>query len=556
MKDYFENDNMNEMQNNDNSINNSTADNTANEIVESDEILDFPKTEDTPSSDENVQASGSPVKEQPVQDTGGNPYGANGSTYSYTRKDIPDNTYRPAQPNSGWQQNNGYTPNQNYTYGQNPANGYGQPGNAYQQQNRNYTQYQNGYNHPQTNNSQIYYTPAKPKKKSGGKAALAAVAVCTGLLLSAGFGFLGAALGNTMFAEQHTVNDDASANSPMVVFKNVDGVTTSTSESGGNLTTAQVAAIVKDSVVEINTEYTTVSSWFQYVMPGSGAGSGVILSEDGYIITNNHVVCGSDGLTIAETVIVRLTNGEEYKAKVIGADEDSDIAILKIEAEGLTPAVCTDSDNLAVGEDVVVVGNPLGELGGTVTNGIISALDREIDVNGVTMNLMQTNAAVNPGNSGGGIFNMRGELVGIVNAKSAGENVEGLGFAIPINDALSVSEQLLEYGYVRGKVIIGIETTTFTDLATARFYGLNNVGVYVIGLVEGYNDDVLSVGDRIISVNGNEINSGEEIAAIVKNSAVGDVLNFQISRKGKIMEVQVTCYEEIPDGLNNVQFEE
>ena len=114
----------------------------------------------------------------------------------------------------------------------------------------------------------------------------------------------------------------------------------------------------------------------------------------------------------------------------------------------------------------------------------------------------------------------------------------------------------MEFGYVRGKIMIGIETTTITDLATARFYGLNNVGVYIIGLVEGYNDDVLAVGDRIVSVNDTEVFSGDEVAVIVKNSAVGDVLNFQVARNGKMLEVQVTCYEEVPDGLNNVQFEE
>ncbi|MBQ7923477.1 MAG: trypsin-like peptidase domain-containing protein [Clostridia bacterium] len=558
MKEYFENDNMNENLNNEN--HQAAPADPAGEPVQPEEKAADQAVQNTAEPTDDPQTSAPQDPEQPAQNTAYSAPQTNGSTYAYSRKDIPENTYRPAQPGSGWQQNTGYTPNPNYTYGQNPANGYGQPGGQHQQQYQQQTPYQNGYTHPQTDNSQIYYTPVKPKKKkNGGKKVLAAVAVCAGLLLSAGFGFLGAslALSYTTFTESsNNTNNVTDTKTPMVVFKNVDDVTTSTSENGGNLTTAQVAAIVKDSVVEINTEYTTVSSWFQYVMPGSGAGSGVILSADGYIITNNHVICGSDGVTIAETIIVRLTNGEEYKAEVIGADGDSDIAILKIEAEGLTPAVCTDSDKLAVGEDVVVVGNPLGELGGSVTNGIISALDREIDVNGVTMNLMQTNAAVNPGNSGGGIFNMRGELVGIVNAKSSGENVEGLGFAIPINDALTVSEQLLEYGYVRGKIMIGIETTTFTDLATARFYGLNNVGVYVIGLVEGYNDDVLSVGDRIISINGSEVNSGDEIAAIVKSSAVGDVLNFQISRKGKIMEVQVTCYEEVPDGLNNVQFEE
>jgi len=557
MKEFFdENDNMNNNQTENTAENHPEQDsaspvqNNAGEPAEN----TAPAAENTPA--ENAESPVNQNPEQPAQAPVSDNNAQNaGSAYSYTGKDIPESTYRPAQQNPGWQQNSGYGQSGNYTYPQNPAGGTPQNGGYASQGGYNP---QNNYTHPHTADSQISYTPAKQKKKNSGKKALIAVAICAGLLLSAGFGFLGAALALS-FTQQNTVIENepaADVNTPMVIFKNVDGVITSTTGNGGDLTKAQVAEIVKNSVVEINTEYTTVSSWFQYVMPGSGAGSGVILSEDGYIITNNHVVCGSDGVTIAETIIVRLTNGEEYKAKVIGADDDSDIAILKIDAVGLTPAVCSDSDKLAVGEDVIAVGNPLGELGGSVTNGIISALDREIDVNGVTMNLMQTNAAVNPGNSGGGLFNMRGELIGIVNAKSAGENVEGLGFAIPINDALTVSEQLLEYGYVRGKIMIGIETTTITDLSTARFYGLNNVGVYVIGLVKGYNDDVLSIGDRIVSVNDTEVFSGEEIASIVKSSAVGDVLTFQIARNGKMMEVQVTCYEEIPDNLNNVQFEE
>ncbi|MBR4961726.1 MAG: trypsin-like peptidase domain-containing protein, partial [Clostridia bacterium] len=235
---------------------------------------------------------------------------------------------------------------------------------------------------------------------------------------------------------------------------------------------------------------------------------------------------------------------------------DSDIAILKIEAEGLSPAVCGNSDKLVVGETVLAVGNPLGELGGTQTEGIISALDREIDVNGTTMTLLQTSAAVNPGNSGGALFNMRGELIGVVNAKSSGTGIEGLGFAIPINDALNVSEQLMEYGYVRGKVHIGVSFYECTDALEARYYGLPGYGIYVTGLTEGYNDQVLKVRDRVISIDGKEISTFNDISTIVKSHSVGDVLKFQISRDGQIMEVDVTCYEKVPAGFGEVQFEE
>ena len=203
----------------------------------------------------------------------------------------------------------------------------------------------------------------------------------------------------------------------------------------------------------------------------------------------------------------------------------------------------------------MIVGNPLGELGGTVTNGIVSATEREIEVNGVTMNLIQTNAAVNPGNSGGGMFNMKGQLVGIVNAKSSGTGIEGLGFAIPINKALNVTEQLLEYGYVRGKTMIGV---TFSEISSNNFFYYYNLkaGVYVDSLTKGYNDDVLQVGDRVVAINGSTISSYSEIKAIVTSASVGDKLTFQVERNGKLMEVEVECFEKVPDTQNNIEFDD
>ncbi|MBQ3176694.1 MAG: trypsin-like peptidase domain-containing protein [Clostridia bacterium] len=510
-------------------------------------------------------------------------------SYSYTRENIPENTYRPASQN----QNTGYNPytqnTQNPQNGQNPGgqyrpygynpysqqngqnggvnNPYGNaPQNGYQQQNQGYNPA--GYN-PVQDGSRISYAPdkkaaKKAKKKGNGKKAAVAVACCCGLLLSTGFGFLGAVIANRLLpgngsGEELVVDTEGNVISeePMktaVFYKSVENLSTSTADKGGDLTLAQVSALVSDTVVEITTEFLNTSVWFQYV--STGAGSGVILSQDGYVVTNNHVICGEDGVTPADTITVRLTNGEEYQAALIGTDADSDIAILKIEAVGLTPAVCGNSDKLVVGEAVLAVGNPLGELGGTKTEGIISALDREIDVNGTNMTLMQTSAAVNPGNSGGGLFNMRGELIGVVNAKSSGSGIEGLGFAIPINDALNVSEQLMEYGYVRGKVAIGVSFYECTDALQARYYGLPGYGVYVMELSKGYNENVLKVLDRIISIDGEEISSFSDISAIVKKHAVGDVLKFQISRDGKLMEVDVTCYEKIPAGMGEVEFEE
>ncbi len=517
-----------------------------------------------PTSYTNNPQTGYQTNGQQGQNQNYNPYGQSSSQQPTQQN--------PAQ-NGG--QQNGYTPYQQSYHQYNGQQSYQNP-----QQNSPYGQQTNqpygresynpyaggtGYNSMQ-NGDRISYEPdkkaIKKKKKGSGKKAAVAVACVCGLCLSTGFGFLGAVIANRMFpsAPQEEIVVDTEGNvvsettGTAVFYKSVENLATSTTGNGGDLTMAQVSALVEDTVVEITTEYLNKSAWFQYV--STGAGSGVILSEDGYIITNNHVICGSDGITPADTITVRLTNGEEYKAELIGTDSDSDIAILKIEATGLTPAICGNSDTLVVGETVLAVGNPLGELGGTQTDGIISALDREIDVNGVTMTLLQTSAAVNPGNSGGALFNMRGELIGVVNAKSSGTGIEGLGFAIPVNDALHVSEQLMEFGYVRGKVTIGVSFYDVQDALEARYYGLPGYGLYVTSLTEGMNDTTLKVKDRIISIDGKEIGSFNDVSTIVKSHKVGDVLKFQISRDGEIMEVDVTCYEKVPAGFGEVEFQE
>ena len=201
-----------------------------------------------------------------------------------------------------------------------------------------------------------------------------------------------------------------------------------------------------------------------------------------------------------------------------------------------------------MGESIVAVGNPLGELGGTVTAGIVSATGRTINVDGTEMKLIQIDAAVNPGNSGGGLFNLKGELVGIVNAKSTGTGVEGLGFAIPVNDAINVSEQIKTNGYVTGRTYIGVSFLDVTDAFTAyRYFGTQTLGVYVYEAQEGYNDKNLMSGDRIVAVNGTEIVASDDIKTIVKSAEVGDVLKFTVYRKGTLTEVDVTCYEYVPE---------
>ncbi|MBO5109583.1 MAG: trypsin-like peptidase domain-containing protein [Clostridia bacterium] len=335
---------------------------------------------------------------------------------------------------------------------------------------------------------------------------------------------------------------------PAVIYRDVQTIV----PTDASLTYTGVTETVENCVVEIVTQYQAVSSFFQYVT--GGAGSGVIMTEDGYIITNTHVIVDDNGKAVSD-ITVTLKNGEKYPATVVGADAETDIAVLKIEASGLSYAVTRRAeDPLAVGEEVLAVGNPLGELGGTITNGIISALDREIEVDGNTMNLLQTNAAINPGNSGGGLFDMMGRLVGIVNAKSSGTGIEGLGFAIPVEDALSVFEQLVSYGYVRGRTYMGVSLLEINDVMTAYKYGVKDFGVYVYQVVTTYNDDVLKPGDRILGVDGTDISTVAQLKSIIREHQVGDTLTFTIARNNEITDVTVTLFEATPENTTEINF--
>ncbi|MFI3166304.1 MAG: trypsin-like peptidase domain-containing protein [Bacillota bacterium] len=345
-------------------------------------------------------------------------------------------------------------------------------------------------------------------------------------LLAIVFALIASIIG-TVIANEY-LEDKYITSDTVVLYQSAVTTTTSSSDA----TYASVTEAVFNTVVEIYTEAVSSSRFGQYVT--EGAGSGVIISEDGYIITNNHVIDG------ATTVYVATADGTTYKATVIGSDSDSDIAVLKIDASGLQAAVFADSDTLVVGEEVLAVGNPLGELGGSVTNGIISALDREIDVDGVMMNLLQTNAAINPGNSGGGLFNMDGELVGIVNAKSTGDDIDNIGFAIPANDALAVATDLIEIGYVTGKPALGISVYEFSSSTEARQYGFTMSGVYIVGST---NSEELLYGDLILSVDDVEITETDDIATAISGKEIGDTVTVVVLRERTTVEIEVTLVE-------------
>ena len=227
----------------------------------------------------------------------------------------------------------------------------------------------------------------------------------------------------------------------------------------------------------------------------------------------------------------------------------SDVAVLKIDANGLTPAVVGDSDTLTVGDNVLAVGNPLGELGGTVTSGIVSALNRSVSIQSSgsvnTMSLIQMDASVSPGNSGGGLFNMNGELVGVVNAKSSDSDAEGLGFAIPINDAMKVAQDLLENGYVTGRPYMGITYLAVTDAQTAQQLGVNAYGIYVADVVKGGPADKagLKVGDRIVSIDGTEVAQKTDLGTIIQQHSAGDTLSITVARGGQMQTVSLTLGE-------------
>ena len=302
--------------------------------------------------------------------------------------------------------------------------------------------------------------------------------------------------------------------------------------------TTNVVNQVADSVVEIQTEQVTNSIWAsQYVT--QGAGSGVIISSDGYIVTNNHVI------DQASTINVILNDGTQLEAELIATDPVTDIAIIKVNAKNLKCAILGDSDNLVVGSEVIAIGNPLGELGGSVTDGIISALDREIVLGGKTMSLLQTNAAINPGNSGGGLFNSNGELVGIVVAKQAGSDIEGLGFVIPINLVKEVSKQLIENGYVAGRPSLGVRIYDIQTQEEAMQLGLNQLGVYVVEVIENSAAQAAGImaGDLFVSIDDIIVESFESMSTTLSSYKVGDTINITLNRDGKLVNVQVVLQE-------------
>ena len=303
--------------------------------------------------------------------------------------------------------------------------------------------------------------------------------------------------------------------------------------TGSELSVQEIIAKNENSVVAISTESVATDTWLrQYVT--KGAGSGVIYSEDGYIITNNHVI------EDASTIEVTLYDGSSYDATLVASDEQTDLAVIKIDQKGLTPVTIGTMDNLNVGDLVVAIGNPLGTLSGTATEGIISALEREITLDGKTMTLSQTSASINPGNSGGGLFDQFGNLIGIVVATSSGSDVEGLGFAIPCDKVSTVVKSLIKNGYVEGRPAAGINVIDLTSAQKAMQYGVSITGVYIQDVTgENAKKAGLKAGDLIYYLDDVKITDTSTLLNTIQSHQVGDIVEFTVVRDNEIKKIKV-----------------
>ena len=383
--------------------------------------------------------------------------------------------------------------------------------------------------------------PRKPKK-SGGKKGVALVLVCA--LVSGCMGVGGAYLGSSLVTKdmpQTVISDGVST--VMKGVRETSVLQTQEIDSSKLLTASEVYAANVNSTVGILTSAVTTNFWGQQTT-SAAAGSGFILTDTGYIVTNYHVIEG------ATSVTVTTYDGTEYDAKISGYDESNDVAVLKIEATGLTPVVIGSSSKLNVGDSVVAIGNPLGELTFSLTAGAVSALNRDVTLSsGTTMELIQTDCAINSGNSGGALFNMYGEVVGITNAKysssgsSSTASIDNIGFAIPIDDVYDILTSIIEKGYIE-KPYIGVSVLSVSD--ETQKYGLPQGAS-----IQSLEDDGpakaagLQVNDIITKVDDTDITSSDELVKAIRQYTPGDVATFTVYRQGETLEFQVTIARKV-----------
>ncbi len=390
-----------------------------------------------------------------------------------------------------------------------------------------------------------YTPPKKPKKGWTGGKVVAIALVCS--LLGGALGAGGMLLGSKLLDAADDWDDDRRSPSQSGNTTVLEGlrenavIDTTKIDTGKLLSQAEVYAANVNSTVGITTSITT--NYWGYQTTSAASGSGFVFSTDGYILTNYHVVEDSD------TITVTMYDGKTHDAKLIGYDEGNDVAVLKVEAKDLVPVVLGNSENVNVGDSVVAIGNPLGELTFSLTSGAISAKDREITMsNGATMQLMQTDCAINSGNSGGALFNLYGEVIGITNAKyssssSSSASIDNIGFAIPINKARQIAESIIEKGYV-SKPYVGLSVATVS--AETQSYGLPQ-GAAVKSVAEDSPAEKagLKVNDIITHVDGKEITGSSQLVSTVGNAAVGDTFTLTVYRQGATLELSLTVGEQI-----------
>ena len=319
-----------------------------------------------------------------------------------------------------------------------------------------------------------------------------------------------------------------------------------TIDTSKQLSPAEVYAQNVASTVGITTSVTT--NYFGFTTTSAAAGSGFVLSDDGYILTNYHVIENSTSIKVT------MYDGSSYEAQLIDYDESNDIAVLKVDAENLSPVVLGDSDNLNVGDSVVAIGNPLGELTFSLTAGVVSALDREVTLSGnVTMELIQTDCAINSGNSGGALFNLYGEVIGITNAKysssGSGASIDNIGFAIPINSVMNIVESIIEKGYI-AKPYIGVSVTSVSS--ETQSYGLpKGAAVKAISEDSPAEKAGLQINDIITEANGTAIESSDDLVRLVGDLYDGAELKLTVYRQGETVELTVIVGEKIQSALGS-----
>ena len=385
-------------------------------------------------------------------------------------------------------------------------------------------EYQNGPQQP--------VQEMKPVKKNRVGMKLTALALCCALLGGAVGGGIVWGVSNSGEEDSTTINVSDRTVSQVAVNK-VDGQT--------EMSDAEVYAANVNSVVSINVTGTSGTNWFGQPVQTASAGSGFILTSDGYIVTNYHVVGD------AQTIQVTLYSGDTYDAQYVGGDEDYDIAVIKIEATGLQAVTLGNSEELNVGDHVLAIGNPLAELTFSMSGGMLSTVDRTINVDGTPFNMIQTDTSINPGNSGGPLLNSYGEVVGIVSAKysstgSNGETAEGLGFAIPINDVSSMIQDIMTNGYVSNRAYLGATIGTLNASMAQQYRYDITEGAFVYSVEDGGPADQagLQLGDVITAIDDTEITSLDDLTAARKSYTAGDTCTLTVYRQGETITLQLT----------------